>query len=177
LHARALDGVRAASGPGVQIIDRPTLESGLLIDPLTVAGWRGVGLVATLVTLAIVVLGLATFMISYVNSTRVETGFLRAIGLARPARVGAAAIEQLSVTLLALALGISAGVAMTTVAVASVSHTESGRPLVPPFVLAMDWLPVALVSGGLVMVAVVALGFLAFEFGRLPLHALTRGDE
>lgn len=177
LHGRALEGVRAALGPGTQIVDRPGLESSFLIDPLTVAGWRGVGLVATVATLTVAALGLLTYLASYFSRTRVESGFLRALGLARSAQVGAVAIEQLSVTLIGLLLGTAAGVGMTRIAVDSVSHTESGRPVLPPFVLAMEWLPVVLVFGGLTLVAALALGRLAVEYVRLPLHVLTRRDE
>ncbi|MBI2965274.1 MAG: ABC transporter permease [Chloroflexi bacterium] len=177
LHRPALERVRAAVGAGAEIIDRPGLESSYLIDPLTVAGWRGVGLVATVATLAVAGLGLLTYLGSYLSRTRVESGFLRALGLARSAQLGAMAIEQLSITLVGLLLGTVAGVAMTRVAVDSVSHTESGRPVLPPFVLSMEWLPVMLVFGGLALVAAAALGRMAIEYARLPLHMLTRRDE
>jgi hypothetical protein len=66
---------------------------------------------------------------------------------------------------------------MTRVAVDSVSHTESGRPVLPPFVLATEWLPVVLVFGGLALVAAGALGRMAIGYARLPLHVLTRREE
>jgi hypothetical protein len=175
-HGAAVDAVRAAIGFGALVNDRASLQRSYLIDPLTVAGWRGVGLVATLATLGIVTLGLVTYLSAHFARTKVESGFLRALGLARGAQVGATAVEQISITMMGLALGTATGVAMTRVAVDAVSHTESGRPVLPPFTVVMEWQPLALVFGGLTVVAIVALGRLSFEYVRLPLHALTRRD-
>lgn len=172
-----LDAIRLAVGPGTQVADRKEIESASLIAPLTVAGWRGVGLVAAGATVFVVVVGLITYLASYLHRGRVETAYLRALGLARGGHLRAVALEQLSVVLLGLAIGIASGYGMTRMAVDSVSHTESGLPVLPPFVVVTDWTPVALVVGGLAVVALGTVAQLVTSYVRLPLHVLTRRAE
>jgi len=176
-HEDTVSAVRAVIGTGALVNDRRSLQESYLIDPLTVAGWRGVGLVGTLLTLGVVGLGLVTYITAHFNRARVESGFLRAIGLARSAQVASAAVEQVSVTLIGLTLGTVTGIGMIRVGVDSVSHTESGRPVLPPFVIAMEWLPLALVFGGLAVVVLATLGRLSLDFVRMPLHTLTRRED
>lgn len=176
-HRSASDGIRLSVGAGAQVADRAEIQTASLIAPLTVAGWRGVGLVATGSTVFVVVVGLLTYLASYLSRARVETAFLRALGLGRGGHLRAVALEQVSVVVLGLTIGILSGYGMTRMAVDSVSHTETGRPVLPPFVVVTDWTPIALVVAGLAVVALGMLAQLATSYVRLPLHALTRRTD
>ncbi|MBI4307065.1 MAG: hypothetical protein HY678_12165, partial [Chloroflexi bacterium] len=173
----ALTAVRAVLGPGTAVTDRQGLQAASLIDPLTVAGWRGVGFIAIALTILVSLLGFATYLASYEGRTKVESAFLRALGLGRLSHVRSIALEQASVAITGLALGTAAGFVMTRLAVDAVSHTESGREVLPPFVIVTEWLPVTLVYAGLAILASALLLRFLRTYARLPLHILTRREE
>ncbi|MBI4219859.1 MAG: hypothetical protein HY682_06940 [Chloroflexi bacterium] len=176
-HENALTAVRAVAGPGTGVVDRSGLEAASLIDPLTVAGWRGVGFVAISVTVLVVLLGFGTYLVSYGARTKVESAYLRALGLARPAHLRSIATEQALVAVTGLALGTIAGFLMTRLAVDAVSHTEKGLEVLPPFVIVTEWLPVVFVYSGLAIIAAALLARFARAYTHLPLHILTRREE
>jgi len=157
--------------------DRRELEAGSLIDPLTAAGWRGVGVVALAITVAVAVFGYLTYLRAYARRTRVESAFLRALGLSRLHYAGVMLVEHLLVGAVGSGLGVASGLWVSRIAVASMAHTEKGGELVPPLILQTEWTPVALMFAALAAAGAVALVSMVRAFVRAPLHELTRAEE
>jgi len=160
-----------------RVDDRRDLEASSLLDPLTVAGWRGVGVVALGITVTVATLGYVTYLGAYARRTRGQSAFARALGLSRGHHLGVMLVEHLLVGALGAGLGVSSGLAVSRIAVASVAHSESGRELVPPFILQTEWTPIVLMLAGLAVAGGVALVGLIRGFARAPLHDLTRLHE
>jgi len=176
LHARAVDEIKNVFRLA-RIEDRRQLETDSLIDPLVVAGWRGVGTVALAITVAVAVLGYLTYLRSYARRTRAESAFVRALGLSRLHYAGMMLVEHLIIGALGAGLGAASGLWVSSIAVASMAHTEKGRELVPPFILQTEWTPVALMFAVLAATGAMAVAVMVRAFARAPLHELTRAQE
>ena len=77
----------------------------------------------------------------------------------------------------AIFIGVITGLVASRVAVGALAYSETGRALLPPFILQTNWWPVVVMllitgSAGLIGVVAAFLGFL-----RRPLHELTRSSE
>ena len=86
-------------------------------------------------------------------------------------------IEHGIVAIIGIVVGVASGLVASRIAVGAIAYSETGRELLPPFILQTDWWPVLailLVAGIAGAVGVVSsfVGFL-----RRPLHELTRSAE
>lgn len=171
--------VREVAGvdPLSPVVDRERLRVQALIDPLAVAGWRGMAVVTIAGTLAIVAAGYATYLSQYFRRAEMEAAFLKVLGLSRRAFFGLVALEHVTVGVVGLLIGTVAGLAMAQIAVDSVAHTEAGGKLLPPFVLTTEWAPVALIFAGIGLVALFLVGNMLRAFGRLALSRFARMGE
>lgn len=156
---------------------RATMASKALIDPLVVAGWRGVALVTLGGTLIIVVLGYLTYLMSYAARGRMESAFLSTLGIASGSYFKLIALEHLLIGAIGLSIGTVAGFAMTRLATQSVAHTQTGGAIVPPFVLTTQWFEMGLLYGALVLVGAISLLQMVWQFRTLPLAEMTRVEE
>jgi hypothetical protein len=166
------DGFRAAA-----VGDRAERLQESLVDPVAVAGWRGIGLVGVGVTGLAAVLGYVTYLSAHGRRTRADAAYLRSLGFTRTSYFGMALVEHTLVAVLGVGLGIASGVVISGLSVASVAHTATGRALLPPFVLMTDWLPVSLVLAAVVVAAVVSVTGILRAFSRAPVHELVRARE
>ena len=76
--------------------------------------------------------------------------------------------------MLGWALGTWAGFQMSTILVSSVAVTETGRQIVPPYILMTDWPFMAAIYAALVSIFLISLYSLARNMLRLDLHAISR---
>ena len=153
--------------------DRNELLERSLIDPLVVAGWRGMGFVATAIAMAAVALGYATYMTAHERRTRNESAFLLALGFPRRAFLLLVLVEHALIAILGAVLGIAAGVIASRITISSIAHTQAGGELIPPFVPETNWAPAALVILVMIVITVLAVVALRRAYPRLPIHELT----
>ena len=144
-----------------------------LIDPLVVAGWRGMGFVATAIAMAAVALGYATYMTAHERRTRNESAFLLALGFPRRAFLLLVLVEHALISVLGTVLGIAAGVIASRITISSIAHTQAGGELIPPFVPDTNWTPVGLVILIMAVITVLAVVTLRRAYPNLPIHELT----
>ncbi len=144
-----------------------------LIDPLVVAGWRGMGFVATAIAMAAVALGYATYMTAHERRTRNESAFLLALGFPRRAFLLLVLVEHALISVLGTVLGIAAGVVASQITISSIAHTQAGGELIPPFVADTNWAPAGLVIMIMVVITVLAVVTLRRAYPNLPIHELT----
>jgi ABC-type antimicrobial peptide transport system permease subunit len=157
--------------------DRQAMFDASLIDPLTVAGWRGMTILSLIMTGAATVLGYLTYLLAHESRTRHDTGYMRAIGLSRWEFLRIVMIEHFLIGIVGVVLGVVTGLAVSRIAVSSMAHTATGRELIPPFILQTEWLPTVIVVGLAVVTAAVILLGIIRAYPRLPLHVLTRTSE
>ncbi len=156
--------------------DRDALLDEVRLDPLINAGWRAMMLVSFGVIALVAALGYATYLISYAGKSRMEMGFLQALGLRRSQMTRLLAAEHLAVAAIGLAVGTAAGFAMSGLLVSALAVTEDGLPVIPPFVLTTDWAFMAPIYAVLTAIFVGALLWLARSSARRDIHELTREE-
>ena len=172
-HFEIRDQIRGIFRAG-RILDRQEMLDNTTVDPLAVAGWRGMGLVALLLTGIATTLGYITYLSAHSTRTEHDTAYMRAIGLSRRGFLQIVFIEHALVAVLGIALGVVTGIGVSRIAVDSMAFTETGDRLVPPFLLQTNWVPVAIILAVAVFTALVILAGLLRSYPRLPLHVLTR---
>lgn len=175
-HAETTERVRNLF-KGSVLKDRAARIENSVIDPLTVAGWRGMGIVSLLIGGTVLVFGYVTYMVTHSIRTIHDSAYLRAMGLSNRGFMNSSAIEHGIVAAVAIFIGVITGLVASRVAVGALAYSETGRALLPPFILQTNWWPVVVMllitgSAGLIGVVAAFLGFL-----RRPLHELTRSSE
>jgi hypothetical protein len=176
-HDQALADVNSLLSAAARVEVRRDEQNLSLVDPLSVAGWRGIGLFAGITTLIVAILGYLTYLRAYAGKMDTEEAFVRSLGLTRLNYVATAVIEHLFLGLIGIALGIGSGLAIAGLAVGVSSRTSSGAEPLPPFILATQWEPVLLGYVLLGAIAVAAVGLLTVRYSRRAMHDATRLQE
>ena len=165
--------LRLARTPNM-VHDKTTLLDELRLDPLITAGWRAMMLIAFAVIVFVAALGYVTYLISFAGQSRAEMGFLQALGLRRGQMTRLLAAEHLVIVAIGLALGTAAGFAMSDIMVTALAVTETGRPVVPPFILTTEWAFMGPIYAALIATFVGALAWLSRSATRVNIHELSR---
>jgi hypothetical protein len=146
------------------------------LDPLLAVGWKAMMVLALGIIVFTAGLGYVTYLLSFANRSRTEMGFLRSMGMSRRQITGLLSLEHLVVALIGLGLGTWAGFQMSNLMVSSVSVTEEGDPVIPPFILMTDWSFMAPIYLALVAIFALALYRLTRSMLKLDLHAISRTE-
>ncbi len=175
-HAETTERVRELY-KGSSLKDRAARIENSIIDPLTVAGWRGMSIVSLIIGGIALVLGYVTYLVAHSSRTIHDSAYLRAMGLSKSGFMRNAAIEHGIVAVLGIVVGVAAGLFASRVAVGTLAYSETGRALLPPFILQITWWPVLVI-----LITASAAGFVGvassfISFLRRPLHELTRSAD
>jgi hypothetical protein len=175
-HARITEDIRRLFRGG-SLLDREARVENSVIDPLTVAGWRGMGIVSLIVGGVALVLGYVTYLVAHSNRTIHDSAYLRAMGFSKPGFMRSAGIEHGIVAVIGIIVGVAAGLLASRIAVGAIAYSDTGRELLPPFILQTSWWPVLAI-----LVTAAVAGFIGvvssfIGFLRRPLHELTRSAE
>ncbi len=175
-HARITEDIRKIFRGG-SLLDREARIANSVIDPLTVAGWRGMGIVSLIIGGIALVLGYVTYLVAHSSRTIHDSAYLRAMGLAKSGFIRSALIEHGIVAVIGIVVGVAAGLVASRIAVGAIAYSESGRELLPPFILQTSWWPVLTIL--IVAAAAGLFGVISsfISFLRRPLHELTRSAE
>ncbi|MEE8046818.1 MAG: FtsX-like permease family protein, partial [Dehalococcoidia bacterium] len=175
-HAKTTAEIRKIFRGG-SLQDRAARIELSVIDPLTVAGWRGMGVVSLIIGGIALVLGYVTYLVAHSARTIHDSAYLRAMGQSRPGFMRSALIEHGIVAIIGVVVGVSSGLVASRVAVGAIAHSETGRELLPPFILQTSWWPVVtiLIIAATAGIFGVVSSFISFL--RKPLHELTRSAE
>jgi ABC-type antimicrobial peptide transport system permease subunit len=118
--------------------------------------------------------GYVTYLLLFTKQSGSEMGSLESLGLSRLQAFGLLSFEHLTVSALGVALGTWAGFQMSTLIVAPLATTESGDPVVPPFILTTEWALLIVALAMLLGILVVSLIALTMGVRRINLQALSR---
>ena len=153
---------------------RAKLLETVRLDPLITAGWRVLMVVALAITIFSAAMGYITYLLSFAGSSRSEMGFLQALGLRRRQMTNLLTAEHLVIVVIGLAIGTAAGFSMTSIMVSALAVTESGNPVVPPFILTTEWNYMVPVYIALGVIFVGALLWLSRSVARTRLSEMAR---
>ncbi|MEE8363741.1 MAG: ABC transporter permease [Dehalococcoidia bacterium] len=175
--AGTLEAIGSLLPAGAHLTERREEQQESLVDPLAVAGWRGVGLLALATTAVVGVLGYLTYLSAYSSRVRIEEAFMRALGVTRRDYVRIVAIEHLFVSAVGVAVGSVAGLAMSRIAVAASVQGAGGKVPLPPFNLTTQWAPVSVIYAALAAVVLIGVAGLVRAFTARRLYEMTRLEE
>ena len=175
-HSRITDDVRKIFRGGT-LLDRVKRINNSVIDPLTVAGWRGMGIVSLIIGGIALVLGYVTYLVAHSTRTVHDSAYLRAMGFSKVSFMRSSLIEHGIVAVIGIVVGVAAGLVASRVAVGAIAYSETGRALLPPFILQTDWLPVMIILATAIGAGVVGIVASFVSFLRRPLHELTRSAD
>ena len=158
----------------VAINDRQAAIEDSLVDPLSVAGWRGVGLLGGAIALIVVVAGYLTYLNAYSSRMRLQEALLRSIGVSTSEFTRILVVEHLLVGMVGVALGTLSGLAMSRLAVSASTRTTDGNEVLPPFDVLTEWLPVSIFFLALIVTGLIAVAGMVRSYRRERLYEATR---
>jgi len=123
------------------------------VDPIAVAGWRGMSIVTTIVAGLIVLMTYAVFLAAYSLRTKGDSALILALGASTRDFWLSTISELLPAIITGTLVGIGTGFAVSSLMVGSMAHTGSGDQLLPPFILQTNWmLPLVTIAAIFVIV-------------------------
>jgi hypothetical protein len=123
------------------------------VDPIAVAGWRGMSIIATIVAGLIVLMAYAVFLTAYSLRTKGDSALLLALGASTRDHWLITISELLPAIITGTLVGIGTGFATSSLMVGSMAHTRNGDQLLPPFILQTNWiLPMVTIASIFVIV-------------------------
>ena len=157
-----------------EVHDKATRLESVRTDPIANAGWRSMVLVSLGVVVLAAALGYLTYVLSFAVRSRPEMGYLQSLGVSRRQLLAVFGFEHLAIAVLGLGLGTWAGFQTSGLMVSSVSVTETGNRVVPPFILMTDWSLMLPTYAALGVVFLAALFVLNRSIRRMDMYTISR---
>ena len=173
MHDSVLLDLRAILG-FASLTDRTSLLEESTVDPLVVAGWRGISVVSILMAGVAAAFGYLTYLAAHAYRTKKESALLSSMGMKTSSFGMLVLIEHAMVAVLGMGIGIGSGWYVSRLAVSSLTFTQSGGELLPPFVMQTNWLPVAILAAIITAATLIAVYTIMRQYRTLPIHELTR---
>jgi hypothetical protein len=140
-----------------RIDSRARRVSSTFVDPIAVAGWRGMSIVATIAAGLIMLMAYGVFLAAYSLRTRGDSALILALGGSSRDHWISTIAELFPAVLIGTLVGLGTGFAVSSLMVGSMAHTGNGEQLLPPFILQINWiLPVVTIAAifGIVLTGV-----------------------
>lgn len=154
--------------------DRAGLLEESSVDPLVVAGWRGISYVSIAMAGIAAAFGYFTYLAAHAYRTRRESALLSSMGMKASTFGRLVLIEHAIVTVLGIGIGVASGWYVSRIAVSSLTFTQSGGELLPPFIMQTNWVPVGILAAVIVGATLIAVYNIVRNYRVLPIHELTR---
>lgn len=123
-----------------RIDSRAERISGTFVDPVAVAGWRGMSIVATIIASLVVLMAYAVFLAAYSLRTKGDSALILALGASARDHWVSTIAELFPAIVVGTLVGIGTGFAVSSLMVSSMAHTATGEQLLPPFILQTNWM-------------------------------------
>ena len=121
------------------IVSRSQQINTTFVDPIAVAGWRGMSIIATITAGFVVLMAYAIFLAAYSLRTKGDSALILALGASSRDHWISTLAELFPAILVGTAVGLGTGFAVSSLMVGSMAHTGSGGHLLPPFILQTNW--------------------------------------
>ncbi len=145
--------------PAIEVIDREHDLGAAKIDPLVLAGWRALLIIAFGAILILSSLGFLVHAYISLRNRELQFALMRTIGFTTRQLVALMWVEQALVIGVGMALGTWMGGRLGATVMPFLGHDESGSQVLPPFVIEVSW------SNLLVTYAAMAIIFTAIILG------------
>ena len=176
-HDELREALQALAGQSGRVHDGSLRLESLREDLYVSVGWRPMVLVSGGLAVLVAAFGYISYLLLFAKRTQSEMGFLQSIGLSPRQQLGLLGFEHLAIAVIGLGLGSWAGFQMSRLMVSPLAVTDSGDPVVPPFVITTNWdvmLPIFLAIGAVFLAAIAVLNQ---GIARLALYRLMRMEQ
>ncbi|HJO82349.1 MAG: hypothetical protein QGG34_10760 [SAR202 cluster bacterium] len=150
---------QGAPYPAISVIDREHDLGEAKIDPLVLAGWRALLLIAFGAILILSSLGFLVHAYVSIRNRELQFALMRTIGFTMRQLVALMWVEQALVIGAGMALGTWMGGRLGSTVMPFLGHDENGSQVLPPFVIEVNW------SNLLVTYAAMSIIFTAIILG------------
>jgi cell division protein FtsX len=159
------------------LADRERALRSVGANPLIAAGGSGILVLSALAAFALVTAALLVTLTVSVQRRQTEFAVLRAVGLAPRQIMGLLGVEYGLVALIGTGAGITLGLAVSRRMLSFLDVTETGQPVVPPFILQTNWPALGAAGAALALVFVVGMLLSVLTVLRQPPTQVLRLTE
>jgi hypothetical protein len=169
-HTNAVKAMTELVGIGTEVKDVVSKLKSIRVDPFVSAGWKPMQIIAPIIGALAAAVGYVTYLLQFNKRRWGEMGSLHVIGFSEFQMKALLTFEHLSIAVIGIGIGTWAGSFMSRSLVSSLSVTETGQPIVPPFVITIDWaiLLMNYITLGLIFMATLYL--VNRKITRIKLH-------
>ena len=157
-----------------RIDSRDQLINSTFTDPVAVAGWRGMSILATIVSGLIVLLSYAIFLAAYSLRTKGDSALVLALGGSSRDHCISTIAELFPAILVGVLVGIGTGIAVSSLMVGSMAHTGNGEQLLPPFILQTNWMLPLVTIAAIFTIALAGVVKSILSFQRIKIARMAR---
>ena len=164
--------------PAAKLIDRQLDLSEAQLDPLVLAGWRALLLIAFGAILILSSLGFLVHAYVSFRNRELQFALMRTMGFATRQLVALMWLEQALVIAVGMALGTWMGGRLGSTIMPFLGHDDQGAQVIPPFVIEVSWANLLVTYAAMsVIFTVIILGVILF-IQRMSLSRVLRiGDN
>jgi len=160
---------RAVVNSRVQLLSESSL------DPVAVAGWRGMSVVATAIAALFVLMTYGIYLAAYSLRTKGDSALIRALGASRRYYLISIVTELTPSIVIGIVTGLVTGIIVSSLMLGSMAYTGSGEQLVPPFILQTDWSLPLVTFAAVFVILLVGLVSLVRAFRNIQIARVARG--
>lgn len=174
-----VDGLRLGKPlPVAKLVDRQLDLSEAQLDPLVLAGWRALLLIAFGAILILSSLGFLVHAYVSFRNRELQFALMRTMGFATRQLVALMWLEQALVIAVGMALGTWMGGRLGSTIMPFLGHDDQGSQVIPPFVIEVSWANLLVTYAAMsVIFTVIILGVILF-IQRMSLSRVLRiGDN
>jgi ABC-type lipoprotein release transport system permease subunit len=161
-----------------KLVDRQLDLSEARLDPLVLAGWRALLLIAFGAILILSSLGFLVHAYVSFRNRELQFALMRTMGFATRQLVALMWLEQALVITVGMALGTWMGGRLGSTIMPFLGHDDQGSQVIPPFVIEVSWANLLVTYAAMsVIFTVIILGVILF-IQRMSLSRVLRiGDN
>ena len=167
----------AVTGFGRELMETTMVLDTVRNNPLIVAGWKALTLVAVVIAFFIASAGYLVYVGFTAKGLRNEIASLRAIGLSRNQTIWTVTLGHALIVLLGLVLGSWTGIQMTKLMLGAVAVSEEGEVIIPPPIFVVDWMLLTAYLALFVLVFSSCLLLLSRHLIKVNLSAIARTEN
>lgn len=161
---------------------RELMETSMVLDnvrnnPLIVAGWKAMTLVAVVIAFFIASAGYLVYVGFAAERIRYEIASLRTIGLSRNQIIWLVTLGHSIILVIGLGIGSWTGIQMTKLMLGAVAVSEEGKVLLPPPIFAPDWMLLTTYLALFVLVFSSCVLFLSRHLTKVNLAEVARTEN
>lgn len=169
-HIDTVKALKELVGRDIQVRDVASKLNSIRLDPFVSAGWKPMQIIAPIIGTLAAAVGYVTYLLLFTKRRWGEMGALHVIGFSKLQMKALLFFEHLTIGVIGIGIGTWAGSFMSKSLVSSLSVTERGQPIIPPFIITIDWTILSINYIALGLVFMTSLYLVNRQMTQIKLH-------